>query len=162
MENWLGSSLKQIHGLTTVRGSYSRALEHGPLFDGYLSIFTMTSLKHHTERLHRMEHRKWRETKHQPSMLPSPAVPGCCLVSFHFLCYILCSPSVQEYMNFRRIVQLDHPVEGPSALAAGQLVLLLDGHLLPDPLALFPDLPEEGLTDGRSCQLATCSLTHFF
>ena len=65
-------------------------------------------------------------------------------------------------MNFRRIVQLDHPVEGPSALAAGQLVLLLDRHLLPDPLALFPDLPEEGLTDGRSCQLATCSLTHFF
>ena len=26
-------------------------------------------------------------------MLPGPAVPGCCLVSFHFLCYILCSRS---------------------------------------------------------------------
>ena len=24
----------------------------------------------------------------QPSMLPGPAVPGCCLVSFHFLCDI--------------------------------------------------------------------------
>ena len=34
---------------------------------------------------HRMAHRKWKETKQQPSMLPGPAVPGCCLVSFHFL-----------------------------------------------------------------------------
>ena len=29
-----------------------------------------------------------RETKQQPSMLPGLAVPGCCLVSFHFLCDI--------------------------------------------------------------------------
>ena len=34
----------------------------------------------------RMPHRKWKETKQQPSMLPGPAVPGCCLVSFYFLC----------------------------------------------------------------------------
>ena len=26
-----------------------------------------------------------KETKQQPSMLPGPAVPGCCLISFHFL-----------------------------------------------------------------------------
>ena len=32
MENWLGSSLNQIQGWTTVRESYSRALEQGPLF----------------------------------------------------------------------------------------------------------------------------------
>ena len=32
-----------------------------------------------------MAHRKWKESKQQPSMLPSPAVPGCCLISFHFL-----------------------------------------------------------------------------
>ena len=31
MENWLGSSLNQIHGWTTVRESYCRALEQGPL-----------------------------------------------------------------------------------------------------------------------------------
>ena len=31
---------------------------------------------------------KWRETKQQPSMLPGPAVPGCCLVSFCSLCDI--------------------------------------------------------------------------
>ena len=35
-----------------------------------------------------MLHRKQRETKQQPSMLPSPAVSGCCLVSFCFLCDI--------------------------------------------------------------------------
>ena len=35
-----------------------------------------------------MSHRKRRETKQQLSMLLGPAVPGCCLVSFHFLCDI--------------------------------------------------------------------------
>ena len=29
-------------------------------------------------------------------MLPVPAVPGCCLVSLYFLCYILCSRSVDD------------------------------------------------------------------
>ena len=32
---------------------------------------------------------KWKETKQQPSMLPGPAVPGCCSVSFHILWAIL-------------------------------------------------------------------------
>ena len=32
-----------------------------------------------------MSHRKWKETKHEPSMLPGPAKPGCCLISFNFL-----------------------------------------------------------------------------
>ena len=31
MENWPGSSLNQIQGWTTVRESYSRVLEQGPL-----------------------------------------------------------------------------------------------------------------------------------
>ena len=31
MENWLGFSLNQIQGWTTVRESYSRALQQGPL-----------------------------------------------------------------------------------------------------------------------------------
>ena len=35
-----------------------------------------------------MSHRKRRETKQQSSMLPGPAVPGCSLVSFRFLCDI--------------------------------------------------------------------------
>ena len=38
----------------------------------------------------RMAHRKWKETKQQPSLLTGPAVPGCSLLSFHFLWAILC------------------------------------------------------------------------
>ena len=44
-----------------------------------------------------MSHRKWRETKQQPSMLPGPAVPGCCLVYLCFLCNIYSIHSV--YLN---------------------------------------------------------------
>ena len=43
---------------------------------------------------HRLAHRKWKETKQQPSMVSGPAVPGCCLVSFHFLWAILCPQAV--------------------------------------------------------------------
>ena len=35
----------------------------------------------------RMAHRKRKEIKQQPSMLPGQAVPGSCLVSFHFSCF---------------------------------------------------------------------------
>ena len=37
------------------------------------------------------------ETEQQPSMLPAPAVPGCCLVSFHFLSAILSTSTVVSY-----------------------------------------------------------------
>ena len=40
-------------------------------------------------------HRKWKEIKQVPSMLPGTAVPGCSLVSFHFLWAILCPQAVQ-------------------------------------------------------------------
>ena len=43
-----------------------------------------------------MSHRKLRETKQQPSMLPCPAVSGCCLVSFCFLCDIHSIHSVKD------------------------------------------------------------------
>ena len=39
MENLLGSSLNQIQGWTTVRESYSRALEQRPLAGGGLPFF---------------------------------------------------------------------------------------------------------------------------
>ena len=42
-----------------------------------------------------MAHRKWKEIKLQPSMLPGSAVTGCSLVSFHFLWAILCPQAVQ-------------------------------------------------------------------
>ena len=46
-----------------------------------------------------MSHRKQRETKQQPSMLPGPAVPGCCLGSFRFLCNIHSSHSIRSIRN---------------------------------------------------------------
>ena len=48
-----------------------------------------------TVRVDSLPHRKWKETKQQPIMLPGPAVPGCCLVSFHFMCHIHHSRTVR-------------------------------------------------------------------
>ena len=48
---------------------------------------------------HRMAHRKWKETKQEPSMLPGPAVPGCSFVSFHFLWAILCPQAVLLFIQ---------------------------------------------------------------
>ena len=42
----------------------------------------------------RMAHRKWKEIKQQPSMLPVPAVPGCSLFSFRILWAILSTSTV--------------------------------------------------------------------
>ena len=49
---------------------------------------------------HRMAHRKWKETKQQPSPLPGPPVPGSSLVSFHFLWAILCPQAVKFRISF--------------------------------------------------------------
>ena len=49
----------------------------------------------------RMAHRKWKEFKQQPSMLPGSAVPGCCLASFHFLWAILSTGTVYYNYFFR-------------------------------------------------------------
>ena len=49
----------------------------------------------------RMAHRKRKETKQQPSMLPGPAVPGSCLVSFHILWAILSTSTVRLISNIR-------------------------------------------------------------
>ena len=54
MENWLGSSLNQIQGRTTVRESYSCALEQRPLvqalYPGQVGYFTC-SMKSPSEAL---------------------------------------------------------------------------------------------------------------
>ena len=42
----------------------------------------------------RLAYRKLKETKQQPSMLPVPAAPGCCFVSFHILWAILSTSTV--------------------------------------------------------------------
>ena len=44
----------------------------------------------------RMAHRKWKEMKQQPGILPGPGVPGCCLVSFHFLWAILSTSTLLD------------------------------------------------------------------
>ena len=49
---------------------------------------------------HRMAHRKWKEIKQQPSMLPGPAVPGCSLVSLHFLWANCMSADCTEWMEW--------------------------------------------------------------
>ena len=48
----------------------------------------------------RMAHRKWKETKQQPNMLPGPAVPGCRLVCFHILWAILSTIPVKPASLF--------------------------------------------------------------
>ena len=56
-----------------------------------------------------MSYRIPRETKQQPSMSPGPAVPGCCLVSFPFLCDIHSIHSVETNLRRRgRRVVLSH------------------------------------------------------
>ena len=65
---------------------------------------------------HRMAHRKRKETKQQPSLLPGPAVPGCSLISFYFLWAILCPQAVEvNFVSFNipklfRIHSSFHPV----------------------------------------------------
>ena len=59
-----------------------------------------------------MAHRKWKETKQQPSMLPGPAVPGCSLVSFHFLWAILCPQAVQGARALSRRAKTEEGKKG--------------------------------------------------
>ena len=48
-----------------------------------------------------MAHRKWKEIKQQPSMLPGPAVPGCCFSFFPFpVGHPLHPPCTSQYMVF--------------------------------------------------------------
>ena len=67
--------------------------------NSYLTYFFLNIEFKSTACGHRMSHRKWKETKQQPSMLPGPAVPGCSLVSFHFLWAILCPQAVWTAFN---------------------------------------------------------------
>ena len=67
-----------------------------------------------------MAHRKLEEVKQEPSMLPGPAVPGSCLISFHFLWAILCPQTVlsqPSYLPSLRNVRL--PRERPALCDQG-------------------------------------------
>ena len=52
------------------------------------------------------ERKEKKETKHQPSMLPGPDVPGCCFVSFHILWAILSTSTVETEADVdpRRVI----------------------------------------------------------
>ena len=67
-------------------GRYNFQLSRGQGCYNDIIVYTMLVL--------RMAHRKWKETKQQPSMLPGPAVPGGCLVSLHILWAILSTSTV--------------------------------------------------------------------
>ena len=56
----------------------------------------MLGIENSTVLVLRMDHRKEKETQQQPIMLPGPAVPGSCLVSFHILWAILSKSTVQK------------------------------------------------------------------
>ena len=60
-------------------------------------------------RVDSLPHRKWKYIKQQPSTLPGPAVPGCCLVSFHFLWGKLSTRTVVLTLK-PRIVAIVHTV----------------------------------------------------
>ena len=69
----------------------SRLVEHGAVW-GWINppLLVLT----YTGRPDRMSHRKWGETKQQPSKARSGHQISCSLVSLHFLCDILSGPPV--------------------------------------------------------------------
>ena len=71
-----------------------------------------------------MAHRKWKEIKQQPSMLLGPAVPGCCLVSFHFLWVILSTSTVQGDNGGQRLRFVVFILEVPQSCATAILFLI--------------------------------------
>ena len=79
------------------RNAVLREVTHIQLEVNILFTFGTTVL------LLRMAHRKWKESKQQPSMLPGPAVPGSCLVSFHILWAILSTSTVHCITTCRTI-----------------------------------------------------------
>ena len=66
-----------------------------------------------TGRMGWMSHRKWKKTKEQPSMLPGPALPGCCLISFNFLWAIHPIRPVQtQCLKVYRVIHLPLRING--------------------------------------------------
>ena len=58
----------------------------------------------HTACGHRIDHRKWKETKLQPGTAGPGNMLGCCLVSFHFMWAILCPQAVHA----KKSSEVDH------------------------------------------------------
>ena len=72
----------------------------------------------------RMAHRKRKETKQLPSLLPGPVVPGSSLVSFHILWAILSTGTVEVGGHLRRQKEVYcrcRHEEGETAHASGRI-----------------------------------------
>ena len=88
-----------------------------------------------------MAHRKWKESKQQPSMLP---VPGCCSISFHFLWAIHPIRPVQQYKMKTKMKSLDDqaPMKNSAQIAFQEN---FESALPPSPFhAPLTDRPTEG------------------
>ena len=94
------------------------------VFDMTLDAPKIRCCRYHnnTEQLHRMWHRKWRETKHQSSMLPGPDGPGCCLVSFHISCvtsYVATLYCIKTPRTHSLILQENNEIGGLTGFYTG-------------------------------------------
>ena len=75
--------LFQPYGLDEAKGAgvqeRHETREEGP---SLCDIVPAADVLVYTGRMGWMAHWKWKESKQQPSMLPGPAVPGCCFFPF--------------------------------------------------------------------------------
>ena len=71
----------------------------------------MLGIENSTVLVLRRDHRKEKETEQQPIMLPGPAVPGSCLVSFHILWAILRTSTV--FSSLKNVFVVEAYVTGP-------------------------------------------------
>ena len=46
-----------------------------------------------------MTHRIWKETKQEPGTAGPGNMPGCCLVSLHFLCYMVAALYIVQWFK---------------------------------------------------------------
>ena len=85
---------------------YAREVKSPPDLSNFYSLNFFIHLC--TGRMGWKVHRKWKEIKQQPSMLPGPAVPGCCLISFHFLWAIHPIRPVEVFVKIspRRVIEM--------------------------------------------------------
>ena len=127
---------KPLWGLICLRGNL-------------LFLITNTlSGPHCTVLVLRMAHRKLKEIKQEASMLPGPAVPGCCLVSFHFLWAILSTstvPSLSFGLELLTKLRLRHYDQSPRLfmnLCSTQCSLIV-GVSLPLSIRLFVFAPNQ-------------------
>ena len=113
-----------------------------------------------------------RETKQHSSMLPGPAVPACCLVSFCFLCHIHFIHSVRLERKFGSLMSvqlfLSRSCDAPQSLKLWQACdamqqappsLLSQCHLLDDFMYKHNKMRDNMMSNhGLFCSISTISI----